>query len=471
MVQRLHKQNDHQQSKRKEVERKGQRLEDAVIHPRCDKHDKDAERRGGKLPGDIEKRVALEVEGVGVARREHHDQPERNEHQDDDEKGRVHRSVDRTGRVLCGTLRSHDWCSLLSGSDGSGCVRPENGGSEAAGGEKCQQRADDGDEREGKADLHLGVTGHLKVVMNRAHFKNPSAGRLEADHLNHHRQGFADINQADQSEQQRRADSEGHRHDTAAEKHRAGVAHENLGGVKVVDQKADAASGHRHGQKLGLEILQQHRHGEKTEGGHRRHRSRESVESVGQVDRVHDIDDSHRAEGVVKPGRKGKLAEEGDEQHRRGVSGGDQAPEIEDGDEKLDDELLLGSQAEVLLFGDLNIVVGKADEREAGRHQQPRNQPGVENPVVALGQLGVREQRRRKGGGNRTKNPRDKHQPAHGGGALLVFVPGRADLKNRLAVFEPAQKRDQPEPEQGGHTEGDGRRQVKISVHSDSPFR
>ena len=40
----------------------------ALLEPVSYTHLKDAERRGGKLPGDIEKRVALEVEGVGVAR-------------------------------------------------------------------------------------------------------------------------------------------------------------------------------------------------------------------------------------------------------------------------------------------------------------------------------------------------------------------------------------------------------------------
>ena len=48
----------------------------------------------------------------------------------------------------------------------------------------------------------------------------------------------------------------------------------------------------------------------------------------------------------------------------------------------------------------------------------------------------------------------DKHQPAHGGGALLGHVPGGAILPDGLPRLPAAQQGDQDLPGNGGHAKG-----------------
>ena len=77
---------------------------------------------------------------------------------------------------------------------------------------------------------------------------------LEVADLNDVRERLDDVHDADRHEDERHIIGEGQRRDRAAEKERARVAHEHLGRIEVIDQKAQQAAGdaggeHAEGQK------------------------------------------------------------------------------------------------------------------------------------------------------------------------------------------------------------------------------
>ena len=79
----------------------------------------------------------------------------------------------------------------------------------------------------------------------RRHLEDALAGQLEGGDLDDHRERLEHEDAADDDEQQLLLDQDRDRAERAAERERPDVAHEDLGGVRVVPEEAEARADQR----------------------------------------------------------------------------------------------------------------------------------------------------------------------------------------------------------------------------------
>src|SRR4051812_3949066 len=110
---------------------------------------------------------------------------------------------------------------------------------------KPDQRQHHGDDPEPDHDLRLGPAFLFEVMVQRRHPEDALPGQLERDHLH----DYGDRFQHEQPADHREHDLVLHRHrdgaDHAAERQRAGIAHEDRGRRRVEPQESQACAQHR----------------------------------------------------------------------------------------------------------------------------------------------------------------------------------------------------------------------------------
>ena len=150
------------------------------------------------------------------------------------------------------------------------------------------------------------------------------------------------------------------------QKQGAGIAHEHLGGIVIIVQKAQQAAEHGPGKDTQLREAAPHGTHHRKEQRHRqRHAGGQAVQSVGDVDGVHRTHDDEGSEDHVHhPVHDDVGVEEGD------IQVGAQHPLVahkaQEGHRRrqLENELLRGRQAGILMVLHLLIVVDVADDAE-----------------------------------------------------------------------------------------------------------
>ena len=182
---------------------------------------------------------------------------------------------------------------------------------------------------------------------------------FEVDDLQNVGQRLANVDKADGDQHERHIVGKGQRRHRAAEEQRACVAHEDLGGVEIVDKEAEKSPDER--RSINAELLialpPDGEHGEKQADRHR-HAAGQAVDAVRDVDGVDRADDDKRRKHHVHPPAHDDLRVEKRhvEVRRQHTLKAHQAEE-RDRRSKLQQELLNGGQAEVLLVLHLFKVV------------------------------------------------------------------------------------------------------------------
>ena len=259
------------------------------------------------------------------------------------------------------------------------------------------------------------------------------------------------------------------RAESASERERADVAHEDARRIGVEPEEADARAGHRRaedGELAGaLDVRDEqvvgdvepldHQSGEvrEQEEGERADDGGpdgEPVEPVGQVDRVAGADDDDEGEREVQPPgqdrAEGAHLDEGNGQARieQQVRMQQPAPPVDEEhrdhaqeDQRLPEELLAAGQALRVALGELQPVVGEPDQAVAEREHQRR----PHQPVRQIGEEKGADQQR----------PED--QPAaHGRRAALLLVRrGRVLADVGCAVLLDAHRLDVRGAEEEAH--------------------
>ena len=172
------------------------------------------------------------------------------------------------------------------------------------------------------------------MMVQRRHPEHALAGQLERHHLHDHRDGFEHEQSADHGQHDLVFDRDRDRAQHAAERERAGVAHEDRGRRRVEPEEAQARAEHRAAQHrefagagdvVDLQIVGEHRvagqirdHAEAGGGDHDRDDG-ETVETVGQVHGIAGADHHERAEQHEEPAEvEHHFLEERDRQRSRG---------------------------------------------------------------------------------------------------------------------------------------------------------
>src|SRR5437879_2010979 len=83
------------------------------------------------------------------------------------------------------------------------------------------------------------------MVMERRHRKNAFAGEFETQNLENNRDRFDYENAADNDEKQFLFAADCHHADQSADRERAGIAHENFGGVTIKPEKSETGADER----------------------------------------------------------------------------------------------------------------------------------------------------------------------------------------------------------------------------------
>src|SRR5579862_3716480 len=121
-------------------------------------------------------------------------------------------------------------------------------------GRQSRQREHDRDYPEANDNLRLGPAELLEMMMNGRHFENAPAEQLERHHLHDDGHRFEHEQAANHREHDLMLGGDGHCADQAAERERAGVAHEDRRRRCVEPEKAEASSEHgsaQHGKLAG----------------------------------------------------------------------------------------------------------------------------------------------------------------------------------------------------------------------------
>ena len=156
---------------------------------------------------------------------------------------------------------------------------------------------------------------HLEVVVDRRHQEDPPAPVLEADDLEDHGQRLDHEDAADEEQQQLGLRHHCERAERAADRHRAGVAHEHVGREGVEPEEADR--GARPARRPGSpcrgrrcvrldRLLPEADEGEDVDGGEGDQgddpgAGREPVDAVGEVHAVRGARDDQEHEHVPDP--------------------------------------------------------------------------------------------------------------------------------------------------------------------------
>src|SRR5687767_4755198 len=101
---------------------------------------------------------------------------------------------------------------------------------------QAEQREDHRHDEKAGDDLRLAPSNQLEVVVDGRHLEDAIARELERGDLDDHRERLDDEHAAHNRQQQFLLDEDGDRAQGAAERQRADVAHEDVGGVRVVPE-------------------------------------------------------------------------------------------------------------------------------------------------------------------------------------------------------------------------------------------
>src|ERR1700677_654682 len=271
-------------------------------------------------------------------------------------------------------------------------------------GRQADEREHDRDDPETDDDLRLGPTQLLEMMVDGRHLENAFAGELERNHLHDHRNRLEHEQPADNREHDLVLGRHRNRADHAAERERAGVAHENRRWRRVEPQKTQSGPEHRPAQHrkfagagdiVNLQIIGEYRvagevcdHAEARGRDHHRHDGK-PVEAVGQIYRVAGADDNERREQDEEPAEINyQLLEERKHQRRRKrqVTELDQHDAGCAGDQRLDRQARAAGEAAMGLLFDFQIIVVEADETEPDR--DPKH-----HPDVGVGRVGPQQRR------------------------------------------------------------------------------
>ena len=198
------------------------------------------------------------------------------------------------------------------------------------------------------------------MVVQRRHFEQALAVcRLEVADLQNIGKRLADVNKADRDQHERHIIGKGQRRHRTAEKQRASIAHKNLGRVEIIDKEAEQTADERRGINAELVIAFPPDGKHRKEESHRhRHAAGQAVDTVGDVDgvdRTHD--DKGRKHHVDRPAHHKALVKKRHIEVRRQHTLKAHQAEERNRRGELQQELLNGGQAEVLLMLHLFKVV------------------------------------------------------------------------------------------------------------------
>jgi len=307
--------------------------------------------------------------------------------------------------------------------------------------------------------------------MNGRHAKNALAGTLEMGDLDDHRQALDDKDSADQQEEELLFDQHRHRADRPAEGQGAGIAHEDLGRIGVIPEKAQGGAEESGAKNRQLARLRQidnieivaeiNTAGEisdqaESDSPDRTQSDQQAVKSVGQVRAVRH---GRNHKGDHKNVKDAKFQLE-ILQERNGGAGTfsfncgqiiDDQPDKEP-DDHLADQLVAPDQPLGHLFDDFEIVI------EQTQHAQPQSHDH-HHPDPGLGDLGEQK--------GRDQGAHQNEETAHARGAALAEMglrPVRADL---LADLLFAQSPDQGGPDEQAQRQrqqrSDGRPEADVA--------
>src|ERR1700726_2270391 len=314
------------------------------------------------------------------------------------------------------------------------------------------QRQHHRDDPEPDHDLRLGPAQLLEMMMDRRHLEDALARELEGRNLHDHRNRFQHEQSADHGQHDLVLDGDRDRTEHAAERERAGVAHEDRGRRRVEPEKSEARAEQRAAQHrelagardiVDLQIVgEDHVAGEigdqaKACGCNHDRDDCEPVETVGQIDGIAGADNDESAEDHEEPAEiQHYILEERDRKRRRRRVAAEPDQRVAGGerDHRFQRQAEAAGKAAGGLFRHLQIIVIEADEAEAERHRE-------HDPDIGVERVGPQQ--------GRDHEPRQDHQPAHGGRALLGEMRLRAVGADRLALALPdPQMVDDPGAEQ-----------------------
>ena len=266
--------------------------------------------------------------------------------------------------------------------------------------------------------------------MDGGHLEDPPAvGQLKVYNLYNIGQSFHNVDDPHQQEDQGHVGGEGHPRHRAPQKEGAGVPHEHLGRVGVEEQEGQQPPQQRRREDAQLGVAPPGGDGDKEQGHRDGHRGGQAVQPVGDVHRVDGAhDDKGGEDHIQRPAQRKAEVEKGH------VQGGGEPPlvahehEKQDGGGQLQQKLLQRGEPQILVPLDLLVVVQKADHPEDGGEEKD----------VDVGQI-PRQHSRPAGDEHGQGGAGDEHQPPHGGGAGLGFVPLGPHLPDLLAGLQPAQ--------------------------------
>ena len=289
------------------------------------------------------------------------------------------------------------------------------------------------------------------MVVDRGDQEDPAPPVLEADRLDDHGERLDDVDPGDQDEQRLGAGDDREAGERAAERHRARVAHEELGREGVVPEEPDRGPDQRGRQDRQIELevgaladvarADVADHGDREEGEERDDSGsrREAVEAVRQVPTVRGARDDEEEEGVV--GVRERDVDVGDGDVDRGVElflrvDGEPDDDRDPGEQKQFPSAL---EAERATVAKLDEVVQEPDRAASDGHEQD-------------GQRGERELRQRQEGQCRAEQDQ---QAAHHRRALLDDMTDGAFLADLRAQLVAAQELDELRPDHDGDDHGD----------------
>ena len=271
-------------------------------------------------------------------------------------------------------------------------------------------------------------------------------GGFKIDALDNHGHGVPDIHNAEEQHQLGAVHHKRQRRDQPAEEHTAGIAHKNLGGVEVPDQKAHAGTGGGRRQQRNMDKAQQAARQQVADHRHKGHAGAKTVQPVGQVDGIDQKDNAEKRDGIVQNAQVHRTC------HRQQYGGGHQPQSTQPqhkhaGDNDLHNDFLRRGKPQIAVLDDLDKVIQKADQPAAQRQEQ-HQQNGVQMRCAEhTGFLAGKAQPCR---ADCHQNAEDKAQPAHGGGAVFLAVPGGTFLPDGLPEMQLVQRGDQKVAGNGG---------------------
>ena len=193
----------------------------------------------------------------------------------------------------------------------------------------------------------------------------------------------------------------------------------------VPEQEADAAAGQRPGQNAHFSHAQQVAEDKIADRQHQRHRGKQAIQAIGEVDGIGKGNDGKHGKHIIEY-PKIVSTNIGNGYHSRLRAADVQKQQVYRAKQNLQRHFLLFSQALILLFYDLQIVIEEANGPKQQRQHQTIEHPSPHNGRHGIAHSGTMHEQI--GYHHRNGNADDKHKAAHSGGPLLALVPFGADL-------------------------------------------